>query len=29
MIGSEEKIERIKNIAYQYFLDIGYEATTI
>ena len=29
MIGSDEKIERIKNVAFKFFLEIGYEATTI
>ena len=29
MMGSDEKIEKIKSIAFKYFLEIGYEATTI
>lgn len=29
MIGSDEKVEKIKKIAFDYFLEIGYEATTI
>ena len=28
-MGSDEKIEKIKSIAFKYFLEIGYEATTI
>ena len=29
MIGSDEKVERIKKIAFKFFLETGYEATTI
>lgn len=29
MIGSDEKIEKIKKVAFELFLEIGYEATTI
>lgn len=29
MIGSDEKVERIKKIAFKFFLETGYDATTI